>query len=173
MNRILSVVGAVVLATPAIAADSKPLTAKIDQRIEAVLKANGVTPAPLADDAEFIRRVYLDLAGRIPAVSEVRDFLADKSPDKRARVIDKLLDGPGYQRHFASLWRREWLPQTVSNPQFQFIGASSNRGSATDFAPMRLRQDRARNVDGISVGTGGRPVVRPQLVRLDRVSPGQ
>ena len=122
MNRILWAAGMMVLASEALAADSAPLSARIDQQIEATWKANGVTPAPLADDAEFLRRVYLDLAGRIPAVSEVRDFLADKSPDKRAKLVDQLLERPSYSQHFGSLWRREWLPQTVSNPQLQFVG---------------------------------------------------
>jgi hypothetical protein len=123
MNRILVAAGMMVLASGALAADPTPLSAKIDRHIEASWKANGLTPAPLADDAEFLRRAYLDLAGHIPAVSEVRDFLADQSPDKRSKLIDRLLDGPGFVQHFGTLWRREWLPQTLSNPQLQFFGA--------------------------------------------------
>src|SRR5262245_15081042 len=51
-------------------------------------------PAPAADDAEFLRRPSLDLAGAVPPVSEVRAFLADTRPDKRRRLIDRLLDSP-------------------------------------------------------------------------------
>ena len=65
---------------------------KIDERINERLAAAKIEPAPLADDAEFLRRVYLDLTGVVPRVSEVREFLADKRTDKRARLIDKLLE---------------------------------------------------------------------------------
>src|SRR5688572_30778090 len=64
---------------------------KIDERINERLAAAKIEPAPLADDAEFLRRVYLDLTGVVPRVSEVREFLADKRADKRGRLIDKLL----------------------------------------------------------------------------------
>src|SRR5262245_38705555 len=87
-------------AAAASAGNSTKLTSTIDREIEAVWKANGVSPAPLADDAEFLRRVYLDLAGRIPKFDEIRSFLDSKSPDKRARLIDNLLDGPRFVEHF-------------------------------------------------------------------------
>jgi hypothetical protein len=109
-------------AAAASAGDSRELTAKIDREIEAGWQANGVTPAPRADDAEFLRRVYLDLAGRIPTVYELRRFLDDKTSDKRAKVVDQLLASPEFVQHFATVFRREWLPQTVTNPQVQFFG---------------------------------------------------
>src|SRR5262245_40739464 len=110
------------LAAAASAGASRELTAKIDREIEAGWKANGVTPAPLADDAEFLRRVYLDLAGRIPTFHEITQFLDDKAPNKRAKKIDELLAGPGFVQHFSTVYRREWLPQTITNPQIQFFG---------------------------------------------------
>ena len=48
-----------------------------------------VRPAPPADDAEFLRRVYLDLVGKIPTAAEAREFLDDPSPDKRARLVER------------------------------------------------------------------------------------
>src|SRR5262249_11743500 len=111
------------LAGPLAAAPPDPaaLSAKIDKYIADGWKANEVTPAPPADDAEFLRRVYFDLAGRGPGVQEVRDFLADTGPGKRRQKIDELLSGPGYVHHFSTVWRREWLPQTLSNPNLQFV----------------------------------------------------
>src|SRR5207244_7617843 len=90
------------LAGPLAAAPPDPvaLSAKIDKHISEGWKANEVTPAPAADDAEFLRRVTLDLAGRVPKVHEVRDFLDDRNPNKRREKIEKLLDGPGYIHHF-------------------------------------------------------------------------
>src|SRR5262245_16781693 len=50
--------------------------------------------APIASDAEFLRRIYLDLTGTIPAAADVRAFLDDKAADKRIKLIDKLLASP-------------------------------------------------------------------------------
>ncbi len=69
---------------PAPIHDPAVLAAVIDHYIDEGQAAKKATPAPLADDCEFLRRVYLDLAGRIPRNSEVREFLADSAPDKRA-----------------------------------------------------------------------------------------
>jgi hypothetical protein len=87
----------------------------IDQCIDEQLAAAKVTAAPLSDDAEFLRRVYLDIAGRIPTVSEVRSFLNDSSPDKRRQLVDRLLDSPRYPIHFARRWRAVWLPPANNN----------------------------------------------------------
>jgi hypothetical protein len=73
-----------------------------------------------------MRRVYLDLAGRIPTVYEARTFLDDKRPDKRARLVDELLAGPRYNAHFTNVWRALLLPEAGNNfqvrlqqPQFE------------------------------------------------------
>ena len=92
----------IVVIVPATVAAGTPLHERIDELIAA--KAGGKTAAALSDDAEFLRRVYLDLAGRIPAVDEARAFLADTATDKRTKVIDALLTGPAYARHMADLF---------------------------------------------------------------------
>jgi hypothetical protein len=102
--------------------DVVALAARIDQLIEAGYAESGAKPAPLADDAEFIRRVYLDVAGRIPRVSEVHRFLDDPSPGKRRALVDELLRGPHYVNHFTNVWRALLLPQN-NNPQAQFLAA--------------------------------------------------
>ncbi len=90
--------------------DAAAEAARLDQLLAARWDANQVQPAPTADDAEFMRRLYLDLAGTIPPVSEVRAFLADPSKDKRRKLIDRLLGGPDYVNHFTDVWRATWLP---------------------------------------------------------------
>ncbi|MCS7469612.1 DUF1549 and DUF1553 domain-containing protein [Stieleria sp. ICT_E10.1] len=55
-------------------------------------------PSAITDDASFLRRVSLDLAGTIPTAKEVREFLADSAPDKRTRLVDRLLGSPQYAR---------------------------------------------------------------------------
>ncbi len=79
-----------------VAAD-EPLHLRIDRAIEAAF--DGQAPSPLADDAAFLRRISLDLAGIIPTADDVRQFAADLSPDKRAKRIDQLLTAPAYARH--------------------------------------------------------------------------
>jgi hypothetical protein len=90
--------------------DVTVLATRIDQLIRAGYAARQATPAPPADDAELVRRVYLDLAGRIPRVAEVRDFLKDHSPDKRRALVDRLLAGPQYINRFAGVWRDLLVP---------------------------------------------------------------
>jgi hypothetical protein len=102
--------------------DALALAARIDHHVGAGLKAADVEPAPPADDAEFARRVYLDLAGRIPSVAEVRTFLDDRRPDKRRRLVDGLLDGPRYVTHFTHVWRALLLPESGANLQTRFLG---------------------------------------------------
>jgi hypothetical protein len=78
-----------------------PLHERIDQLIAAGHPNYARQAAPLAPDAEFLRRAYLDLTGTIPTATAAREFLADRTADKRARLIDRLLTSPGYARRMA------------------------------------------------------------------------
>src|SRR5690606_23377063 len=80
---------------------SEPLHRRIDRLVESHLTAE---PAATATDAEFLRRISLDLNGRIPTAEEARAFLDDPSPYKRARLIDRLLDAPAYARRMAEFF---------------------------------------------------------------------
>jgi hypothetical protein len=98
--------------------DAPALSARIDVLIGARLGTEKVPPAPPADDAEFFRRLSLDLNGRIPSLAQLADFLDDTRPDRRRLWIDELLDGPDnaplYVRHFTHFWRRQLLAQTAA-----------------------------------------------------------
>lgn len=76
----------------------------IDQRLERAWRRAGITPARPADDAAFLRRAYLDLLGTIPAPEEVTAFLADRAPDRRRRLIDRLLSSPRHALRFTDYW---------------------------------------------------------------------
>jgi len=95
--------------------DAQRLAEKIDQHIARRWAEARVEPAPRADDAEFLRRAYLDLAGRIPTVEQTRSFLEDRRPDKRARLVEQLLASPRYATHFANVWRTLLLPEADNN----------------------------------------------------------
>lgn len=103
-------------ATPSVD-DAALRAARIDERLQARQEQLGITPAPLVDDARYLRRVTLDLIGRVPTVAETRDYLADPSPDKSRRLVGRLLASPLFARHWATIWRRAWIPQ-ADTPQF-------------------------------------------------------
>jgi hypothetical protein len=81
-----------------------PLHDRIDQLIAAGKPDFEKQAALSASDAEFLRRVYLDLTGTIPTAEAARGFLKDSSKDKRAQLIDRLLNGPEYARHMATMF---------------------------------------------------------------------
>lgn len=95
---------------------AEPLHVEIDRLIAA--RANSAPTAALADDAEFVRRVCLDLAGRIPSATEAREFLADASADKREKLVDGLLAGPDYPRHMQAVWHVQLMERLGDHPEW-------------------------------------------------------
>ncbi|MCE9566438.1 MAG: DUF1549 domain-containing protein [Planctomycetes bacterium] len=95
-------VAVVVKATSA--REPKAVAAEIDRIIDAKLTEAKIPASPQADDAEFHRRIYLDITGCVPPIAKVQSFLADRSPDKRAKLIDELLASHDYGDHFAHYW---------------------------------------------------------------------
>ena len=88
-----------------LAADRTWVKNPIDAFILARLKKEGLRPSPPADRATLIRRVYFDLIGLPPSPAEVTAFIADKSPDSYARLVERLLASP----HYGERWGRHWL----------------------------------------------------------------
>ncbi len=80
------------------------LSARIDEAIRAGCKDYDKLAAPRSSDAEFARRVHLDLTGVIPSADELRAFLADSAPDKRRALVERLLASEGYARHFQQVF---------------------------------------------------------------------
>jgi Protein of unknown function (DUF1549) len=106
------------------AAPATPLQpGEIDALLEREMKKAGVRPAPLTTDEQFLRRVSLDLTGKLPAPADVTAFLADRSPDKRAKLIDRLLDSPEFAAHWARYWR-----EVISSRTTDFRGRVFARG---------------------------------------------
>jgi Protein of unknown function (DUF1549)/Protein of unknown function (DUF1553) len=97
------------------------LVETIDRLIAAGWAEHRVEPAAPADDAEFLRRVSLDLAGRIPSAGEAHEFLEDPSPEKRRRLVDRLLAGPAYVAHFTTIERRLMIPEADTNRQLRLV----------------------------------------------------
>ncbi|MCI0748504.1 MAG: DUF1549 and DUF1553 domain-containing protein [Verrucomicrobia subdivision 3 bacterium] len=76
----------------------------VDEIVFKKLKTVGMPPSELCDDPTFIRRVSIDVAGRLPTPDETRAFLADESPHKRDHLIDRLLASDDYADNFANKW---------------------------------------------------------------------
>jgi hypothetical protein len=96
-----------------------PVNNYVDEGIYAKLKKLRVPPAELSSDDTFVRRVYLDIIGVLPTVEETQAFLADKASDKRAKLIDQLLQRP----EFPEVWAMKWaevlrvVPSQVLDPK--------------------------------------------------------
>ncbi len=76
----------------------------IDQFVYQKLKSLGIPPAPECDDATYLRRVTLDIAGRLPTLAEVQQFQQDTRENKRETLVDRLLDSDDYAHYFARKW---------------------------------------------------------------------
>ena len=102
------------------ARDAKALALKIDRLLSEKWAEAKVVPVGPADDAEYLRRLCLDLVGKIPTASEAREFLDDPAPDKRAKLVERLLDGPAYTARATELWRQLFLPEADTEGQARF-----------------------------------------------------
>jgi hypothetical protein len=95
--------------------DASALAQLIDAQIRQRLTQEKVQAGPLADDGEFLRRVYLDLVGVIPPADKVAAFLESKDPAKRAKVIDELLSDPRFGSYLAERWVNLMVPRDSNN----------------------------------------------------------
>jgi len=85
--------------------DPQVVAAKIDKLLNKAIKKAGATPAPLASDEDFLRRVCLDLVGLAPSARQVTEFRSRPNSDKRSQVIDRLIDSEQFARNWARYWR--------------------------------------------------------------------
>src|SRR5262249_21095403 len=114
--------------------DPARLAARIDELLAARWTKAGVQPARRSDDAEFLRRLHLDLTGKVPTVAEVRRFLAERTADRRRAVVERLLAGPGYVSHVAANWRLLLAPDAENDVGRQAAIAALERWLQKQFA---------------------------------------
>ena len=76
----------------------------VDEHVFAKLRKLRVAPAELCTDTDFLRRAFLDVVGTVPTIAEAEAFLADPAPDKRAKLVDQLIERP----EFAEVWAMKW-----------------------------------------------------------------
>ena len=140
MNKLLLIPAAVALSafalTTASAADTSAASKQIDALVAKGLAKEKLKANKPASDETFLRRVYLDVTGRIPTPEEAQAFLSSKEANKRAKLIDKLLASDGYVYHFYNYWA------DVLRAQSQGIGDSSAAQEYLNFIRKSLRENK-------------------------------
>jgi hypothetical protein len=119
-----------------------PTPTPIDELVVGKLRKLGIVPSDLCTDADFLRRVSLDLTGTLPTAAEVEAFLADARPDRRERKIDELLASPGY----AAWWATKFCDWTGNNLDRNQNNGPDTRSVATAAWYEWLRSRIAANV---------------------------
>ncbi|MFO0960070.1 MAG: DUF1549 and DUF1553 domain-containing protein [Isosphaeraceae bacterium] len=137
-----------------------PTPTRVDELALVKLRKLGIVPSDACDDAEFLRRVRIDLTGSLPPPDEVRAFLADPAPDKRARKIEELLDSPAY----AAWWTTVLCDITGNNPALFAGGIQANLRTTYarqwyDWVERRVRDNMPYDeiVAGIALATSRKP----------------
>jgi len=145
-----------------------PVHNEIDTHLYARLQKLGLVPSELCTDAEFIRRASLDAIGTLPTPEQVREFVADPAPDKRERLIERILAEPAYADHWAIKWGDLIRPNTArvgikgvylldqwirtsfreNKPYDQFVRELlTAQGSTHQYGPAVIFRDRRDPVD--------------------------
>jgi hypothetical protein len=105
--------------------DALALSRLIDQHVLSRLDAEGLKPSPTADNAEFLRRAYLDLTGVIPPAEKVVEFLDQPGSNKRGQLIDDLLAEKRFGTHLAEVWAGSMVPRQMNNRRLDTVGLKS------------------------------------------------
>jgi hypothetical protein len=95
--------------------DPIPVSTAIDRELNTRLTQEKIPASPLASDAEFLRRVSLDITGRIPTAEQAATFLDSKDSQKRRKLIDELLASPNYGQHFGTIWNDLIVKRDANN----------------------------------------------------------
>jgi len=115
--------------------NNRPIEVVIDHYGDTLLKTDEITAGPQADDATLIRRLTLDLVGRIPTTAETDEYVKSKEPQKRAKLIDRLIASPGFVRHQASQFD-VMLNNTVA-------GGDARKGTVRDYLAAALKEGKS------------------------------
>lgn len=128
-----------------------PTPTKIDELVIQKLRKLGVVQSETCTDAEFLRRVSLDMIGTLPTSAEVEDFLADKSADKRAKKIDELLERPAYAAWWATRMS-DWTGNNAGKLNNNKSGIDANTLSTDWYEWLRTRVEKNVPYDEITEG---------------------
>ena len=172
MARYMSAIATAHIAIPLpgeVAADlfaALPRRNFIDGLVWSKLQRLGITPSGPCGDATYLRRVSIDIIGRLPTPAEARAFLADEAPDKRAKLVDRLLERPEYADH----WANKWVDLLRPNPYRVGIKAVFNLDAWIRDA-FRRNMPYDEFVRRIIAAQGSTFAASPATIFRDRRSP--
>jgi len=155
---------------------SEPLAPRIDELVFAKAAETGTgSPAKQANDAEFLRRITLDLTGAIPSAAVIREFLSDPAPDKRTKKIDQLLASPEYPRRMQELFNSLLMERLGEHAEWQkYLQTSFTLNKAWDQMVREMLSPNAEDEASRGAGFflskrlehyGQNPVDMPALTR--------
>lgn len=116
---------------------SDPIISYINEQIRQGWTDNEIRPSAVADDAEWLRRVYLDVVGHVPSGKTLEDFMKDKDSEKRSKMVETLLADSGYVRNFTTYWTNTLIGRTTPD--------KTNRGGLEKFLRESLAKNRPWN----------------------------
>jgi hypothetical protein len=143
----------------------RPMEATIDHYIDSRLQDEGIKPAAPADDATVIRRLTLDLVGRIPTLVETQAYIASTDPAKKTKLVERLLASPGFVRHLTNELDAMLMgEQRASVRNYLAPAVAENRSWDRIFRELLLADES----DPAQKGAG--EFLRPRLNDLDRLT---
>lgn len=142
-----------------------PIEKAIDHYISQSWKEKNIKPAKDSDDSVWLRRVTLDLAGRIPTIKEAQEFSKDKSPQKRQQTIQRLMESPGYPRHLA----RE-LEGLLMAGQRSNLGEYLNKATTEGKSWEKIFRDLIIADDSDAAKKGVAEFLKTRVKDLDRLT---
>lgn len=118
-----------------------PRTGPIDEHVLKLLESLRIEPSPPADDATFLRRARLDLTGRLPSLAEAREYLADERPDKRERLVKRLVGSVDFLDFWSYKWSR-WLRiesgKVAAEPYYKWLRTRISENISLDRLAVAL-----------------------------------
>lgn len=153
--------------------DPNEVAMAIDVQIDAAIKRDKLTAADRSSDAEFVRRVYLDLTGRVPTAEQAAAFLDEPASDKRSKLIDALLASPQFGEQMGRTWR-DWIapPELPSDPNSGKQPVSETRALGKWLGERFNAGDSWDKIARAIIGVEGEIKNHPEVVALGLMGEG-
>ena len=135
---------------------SDDFVARIDELVEQSWQDNDLRPAKAATDAEWCRRVFLDVVGRVPTVEELRDYVSQRGPEKRKQLVERLLSSE-YQEDFVRHWTSYWTNALIGRTGGRERRSLTNRDGLEAYLSESLEANKPYDllVHELLTATGG------------------
>jgi hypothetical protein len=145
-------------------------SAELDKLLTTELRQDRIKPAARIGDEAFLRRVSLDLTGKLPTPAEITEFAHDRDPANRSKIIDKLLASDAYSRHWATFWRDVIAAKYTDRRQLVML-PELEKWLATEFRENKSWRDITRAMltaeGSVQLGPGSIPANAPKASSVE------